>query len=46
LAATIVEEELELVAPFVPITRHQERAEFERDCECSRETKRESEELQ
>jgi hypothetical protein len=46
LAATIVEEELELVAPFVPINRHQERAEFERDCECSRETKRESEELQ
>jgi len=46
LAATILEEELELVAPFVPINRHQERAEFESDCECSRETKRESKELQ
>jgi hypothetical protein len=26
VAATIVEEELELVAPFLPINRHQERA--------------------
>jgi len=25
-AATIVEEELELVAPFLPINRHRERA--------------------
>jgi hypothetical protein len=26
LAATIIEEELELVAPFLPINRHRERA--------------------
>jgi hypothetical protein len=26
LAATIVEDELELVAPFLPINRHRERA--------------------
>jgi hypothetical protein len=46
LAAIIVEEELELVAPFLPINRHQESQERERDCECSRETKRENEGLQ
>jgi hypothetical protein len=46
LAATIIEEELELVAPFLPINKHQESQERERDCECSRETKRENEGLQ
>jgi hypothetical protein len=29
-AATIIEEELELVAPFLPINRHQERKQRER----------------
>jgi len=46
LAATIIEEELELVAPFLPINKHQESQERERDCECNRETKRENEGLQ
>ena len=32
-AATMIEEELELVAPFLPINRHQESQECERDCE-------------
>jgi len=30
LAATIVEDELELVAPFLPINRHRESAKYER----------------
>ena len=45
-AATFFEDELELMAPFLPINRHQEREQNVRDCEKCRETKRESEGLQ
>ena len=42
LAATIVKEELELVAPLLPINRHRERAaKFEQSERDSKENKRE-----
>ena len=41
-AVTFIEDELELVAPSLPINRHQEREQNKRECECkaSREQER------